>query len=141
MSTDDRKSMNIVEYANSADNRKTLSAYAHKQLVQQWPKQSNAVSNAITFVLDDCITEGLGPYRSWANTKENAADVNVSIFKVLRTRVESMMKGAQVDHEEELTEMFRGPAQRDSVRYEPADGVTQDRELESLRERHMEAWR
>ena len=130
-----------MAYIRSAENRKVLVAYAQKHLVQQWPKQAKAVHNAIELALEDAIEDSAAPYVSWSNTKENASYINVCVFKALKVRVESIMRGAQVDHEEELTEMFRGPAQRDSVRFEEvSEGLVSDRSHEALRERHAQAW-
>jgi hypothetical protein len=136
--------MLLSAYIQSAENKRVIRDFARKHLTQQWPKQTKAVENAIDVALDDSVTEGLQPYASWANTKENAASVNISVYKVLKIRVENCMRGAQVDHEQELTEMFRGPAQRDSVRFHEVsdgNGGPQERELETLRDRHAQAWK
>lgn len=132
--------MSLSDHVKSSKNKELLERFAYKKLVDEWPNLKKALKNSIELCLDSAIESTLDSYegRNWKVSATNIAEVNVAIWKTLRQNVSDCMRGAQIDPEEALEQMFEG---RGTVMPETSvEGLMTERDHEALRDKYLDAW-
>lgn len=140
--------MSLKQHIESANNVNTLRSQFRKKLTAEWSSiPASRIEGCIDMVLEDCIQKGIAPYASWAVTKENIDDVNLEIWKLVKTQVELKLKALEVDLNEASNNFLymRGgygdDMSRSSRDEDRSEGITSFRQLDSLQARHAAIWK
>lgn len=124
----------------SKANRSLLKRFAVDKLKKRWAHMAERLDDAIELHIDDCIDVTMEACANWAITSDNIAEVNVSIWKGLRPRVEATLEGIALDPEEALQAMFNDSHTGFRTTEETPDLVVPERDHLALREAHEKAW-
>lgn len=132
----------LLDYIKSPTNVSLLTRFSTDRVLPEWASLGRKrVQEAVELVLEDCIETSSAPFRTWALTPENIADVNIAIWKSVKVAVEKALKGATVDPEVALEEMLGARGRMLPFDEPKSEGVVEARELETLRDQYMNSWR
>jgi hypothetical protein len=132
--------MSLADHVKSTKNRELLERFAFQKLESEWPKLKKELKHSIELCLDSAIDSALEAYsnKGWKVSSTNIAEINVVAWKNLKQSVSKCMRGAQIDPEEALNEMFET---RGSIMPETTvEGLMTERDHEALRDKYLSAW-
>ena len=115
-----------------------LKTFAKKQFLTEYYKFQKEIARLLDIYLEDCIDIVMDDYKTWDITASNVADCNVQIWKCLRERVITSMRGYNESPEDRIEEMFQGP--RMPVMESKHDGFIEERDMELLHDQYVKSW-
>jgi hypothetical protein len=87
---------------SSAGNKSILQIYCENNILIKKDK----LKNFIEMFLDETIEHVAEKFSTWKPTKENLAELNIEIFKLLKSKIEKSNENTEIDHEAKLKNLF-----------------------------------
>lgn len=94
--------MSLLEKLKSKGNKNILEIYCQNNIIIVPEK----LKKLIEIFLDDLIDKVAEKFRTWKPTKENLAELNIEIYKLLKFNIEKSYQNFEVDYDAKLGLLF-----------------------------------
>jgi len=110
----------------SNENKNMIKHFALDKFQKIWPKHRKEIVIAVDLYLDSIIETFL-EFSKWSLTAKNVSDMNIDIYKTLKTRVESALDGQIQDASQLIDQRFQARNDQTTSVEERADYAHQER--------------
>jgi len=130
----------LSDLVQSKKNVTLLRDFAVRSFRSDWSKKELELQNAIDIHLPECIAESLETYQDQTESGENLANVNVSIWKLLKRKVSSTLEGLLPDPQDLVQKAIQFKNESVLKAETKSDSVIPDRVFTNVHEHYIESW-